>query len=126
VLVGLLVLLNGWGLRNYFEERPPPLDRVAAAIGAGLAPGDGIVFDRDGSARFGIAYYLGAPEVPGLDASRDGDGLIRDEETAARNRRIWVVLPEGATPAVVPGTGWTPALKQSFGAIQLLRFDRQG
>ena len=126
LLVALLVLLNGWGLRNYFGEMPSPLDRVAAAIGAGVAPGDGIVFDRDGSARFGVAYYLGAREIPGLDASRDGDALIRDEETAARNRRNWVVLPQGAPAAVMLGAGWKAAVEERFGSVVLLRFDREG
>ncbi|MCW3476923.1 glycosyltransferase family 39 protein [Limobrevibacterium gyesilva] len=129
--LGVFVLMNLWGLRNYYATSPPPLDAVAGLIGAEAKPGDGIIFSAAASSRFGIAYYLqpAAGRVAGLDASRDGDRLIRTAAAAAGNARNWVVLPEGEAAAVdLAGQpdGWSLGYERHVGSMIVLRYDRRG
>jgi hypothetical protein len=74
-------------------------------------------------------YYLLTTHdgMPGLDRTRDALGLIRTVAAAAAQRRNWMVLPEGETPAVdlaaLPAR-WQPGFRRQLGSLTLLRFDR--
>jgi mannosyltransferase len=132
-VVALLLLGDVWGLRNYFAAPAVPLDRVAAAIGAQLRPGDGVVLSRTQATRWGLAYYLGPPyagKLAGLDVSDPAasDWPIGDAEPALRQPRLWLVLPDGETPAVDPAglAPLTRGFSRHFGGVLVERYDRAG
>lgn len=126
--LALLVLGDLWGLRNGYTATNVPLDRVAAAIGAELRPGDGVVLSQTQATRWGLAYYLGPPydRLPGLQVSDPvaEDWPIRTSEQARRHTRLWLVLPDGEIPALALDTlGMTRTLQQRFGSISVERYD---
>jgi 4-amino-4-deoxy-L-arabinose transferase-like glycosyltransferase len=119
---------NVWGLKNLYQTDTPPLDRIAAIIRANRAPGDEVVLSDAGSGRWGIAYYLGPPygSMPGLSI---GDWDERPAPPASATdgpHRVWVVVPDGETPAIDPATahpGVKPTFSARVGAFQVTRFD---
>jgi uncharacterized membrane protein len=128
-LLGLLLVFNLWGVRNLYEETPPLINEVAAIIARESAPGDGIIFSQEAATRFAVAYYLLGQRdgMPGLDRTRDGDGLIRTPAQAAAQRRNWVVVPQDELPvldlAALPER-WRPGPRQQIGSLLVMRFDR--
>ena len=126
-VLAVLLAANLWGLKNGYEYTPPPIAEAAAIVAAGAQPGDGIVFSAHNAARYGMAYYLrDLPiEIAGLDASRDGTGLIETSATAASNRRNWVVLPADEAPAVDLAAGaWRLAEERVLYQMTVRRYDR--
>jgi 4-amino-4-deoxy-L-arabinose transferase-like glycosyltransferase len=131
--VVLLLLGNLWGLRNAYAEASPPLDQVAGAIRAQLQPGDGLLLSQSAATRWGIAYYLGPPyldRLPGLDvADAPAEGWpIRDLAQTRGLSRLWLVLPDGETPAIEPrilAPAFVRAWQQRFGVVLLERYDRK-
>lgn len=125
----IVVAGNLWGVKNVYQTDTPPLDRVAAVIRPELAPGDGIVLSEAGSARWGIAYYLGPPygALPGLAVRNwDTDQQFHSLHDLAGLRRVWVVVLDGETPAVdldVLRRGMKEALTTRVGAFQIMRFE---
>jgi hypothetical protein len=105
-LVGLILLGDAWGIKNYEQTPNPPLDQVAAVIAAAKRAGDGVVLSTSEATRFGLAYYLGEPyagQLNGLDVRDAVQGApelqakwaIMTPEQANLYRRLWVVLPKG-------------------------------
>jgi uncharacterized membrane protein len=127
----LLLLGNFWGLANYKATPTPPLDRVAALIGADLRPGDGLLLSTTQATRWGLAYYLGPPyagRLDGLDvADVPAEGWpILTPGQARRTTRLWVVLPDGETlpfPPAELAPEMTRALQQRFSAVLVERYD---
>ncbi len=103
-LLGVLLVGDVWGLRNYYESPNQPTAQVAAVIRAGMQPQDGVILSDDAAMRWVLAYYLGRTrrQLVGLDvaAEWDFDRLIRTPAAAFRQRRDWMVLPGGRPPAV--------------------------
>jgi hypothetical protein len=131
--LALLLLGNLWGLANYKATPTPPLDLVAALIGADLRPGDGVLLSTTQATRWGLAYYLGPPyagRLDGLDvADMPAEGWpILTPEQASRVPRLWVVLPAGETlpfpPADLAPT-LLPARLQRVSTVLVERYDRQ-
>jgi 4-amino-4-deoxy-L-arabinose transferase-like glycosyltransferase len=125
----IVLMGNAWGIKNIYQGDTPPLDRVAAIIRANMAPGDGIVLSEAGSGRWGIAYYLGPPfdTLPGLPIQDWGsDELIHSLPQTNGLRRIWVVVPDGETPALdldTLGRSMKPAFTGRVGPFQIKRFE---
>jgi hypothetical protein len=108
-VLAIVIIGNGWGIKNVYQNDTPPLDRIAAVIRANSAPGDGIVLSEGGSGRWGIAYYLGPPydALSGLDVEDWGDGrLIRSASDMSgcigsgssysmEKSRRWIWMPCG-------------------------------
>jgi 4-amino-4-deoxy-L-arabinose transferase-like glycosyltransferase len=131
--VALLLFGNVWGLANYKATSTPPLDRVAALIGADLQPGDGLLLSTSQATRWGLAYYLGPPyagRLEGLDvADVPAEGWpIGTPERALLATRLWVVVPDGEAlpfaPAALAPT-MVLALHQRISAVLVERYDRK-
>jgi hypothetical protein len=122
-VMAIVLIGNVWGVKNVYQTDTPPLDRVASVIRTGMAQGDGIVLSQQASGRWGIAYYLGPPEITlsGLGV-HDTDRLIHSVSDTKDLLRIWVVLLDGETPAIDLGT-W-PAFTQQVGTVRIMRFDQ--
>lgn len=108
-LVRMTVLLgfaafNIWGLYNYYQTSHPAADQVAAELRARAQPGDAIVLSRYADAVSALGYYLRSDpvELAGLDLSRDREGLIRSSDDLKPYKRVWVVVPAEAQPAIDP------------------------
>ena len=104
-LLGMLLLGDIWGLRNYYETPNQPTARVAAVIRQQMQPGDGVILSDNAAMRWTLAYYLGPARqrhLVGLDVSAewDFDRLLRTPTQALRQRRDWVVLP-GQQPSAI-------------------------
>ncbi|MBW4090704.1 MAG: glycosyltransferase family 39 protein [Proteobacteria bacterium] len=103
-LLGVLLLADAWGLRNYFQTPNQPTAQVAAVVRAGMRPGDGVILSDNAAMRWTLGYYLGARrrELVGLDvtAEWDLDRLLRTPASAFGQQRDWVVLP-GHQPSAV-------------------------
>jgi len=104
--LGVILLGDAWGLRNYELTPTPPIAAVARVIRKRMQPGDGVILSDNVAMRWGLAYYLGPKlrhELSGLDVSAewDFDKLIRTPEAALRHRRVWVVLPGANEPSSV-------------------------
>lgn len=131
-VLGMVLLLNVWGLANDYSISTVPLDRVAAVIDAGLEPGDAVILSRTQATRWGLAYYLGpdAARLMGLGVSAagiDDAALIRTPEEALASPRVWVVLPEAENSAVDLGLlqeRMALSFTQRVGPVAIYRFDR--
>lgn len=104
-LLGVLLLGDVWGLRNYYETPNQPTDQVAAVIRRGMQPGDGVILSDNAAMRWTLAYYLGPARrrhLVGLDiaAEWDFDRLLRTPAAAFHQKRDWVVLPGGQPSAI--------------------------
>ncbi len=90
-VLGLILLGEVWGLRNYYLSPSQPIKQVAAIIRQRMQPGDGVILADNTAMRWGLAYYLrheGARMPDGLDVSSEWDfhRLIRSPEAALRAR----------------------------------------
>jgi len=127
-LVSCFVIANAWGLKNYYQTPNPPTDELVATLERNARPGDGIIFSEYTVPRFVVGYYLGAkaPEIRGLDLTRDGSRLIRSLAEAQKNPRNWVILAGDQRSSVdleqLSG-GRPPDFTRDFGAYTLIRFD---
>jgi 4-amino-4-deoxy-L-arabinose transferase-like glycosyltransferase len=128
-VLAIVLLGNAWGVKNVYQSDTPPLDRVAAVIRTNMAPGDGIVLSEAGSARWGIAYYVGPPydALAGLGVlDWDGRGLIRSVSDLKGLRRVWVVVLDGET-AAVDMDAIRRTMKETFtvrvGDFRIMRFE---
>ena len=103
-LLGVILIGDAWGLRNYYLTPNPPINQVAAIIRRQMQPGDGVILAENTAMRWGLAYYLGPRrrQLAGLDVTTewDFDRLLRTPAAALRQARDWVVLP-GHEPAAV-------------------------
>jgi 4-amino-4-deoxy-L-arabinose transferase-like glycosyltransferase len=130
---GLLLLGNLWGQVNYAATPNVPLDRVAALLGGQAQPGDGVLLSTTQATRWDLAYYLGPPYVGRLDGLDVSDipatgWPIATPAQALRERRLWVVLPDGEAPPFPPAAlapAMTPALHERFGNVTVERYDRK-
>jgi len=103
--LGVILIGDAWGLRNYYETPNQPTAAVAAVVARGMQPGDGIILSDNVAMRWALAYYLGPQrrrQLVGLDVSAewDFDRLLRTPPAALRQARDWVALP-GHQPAAV-------------------------
>lgn len=104
-LLGVILIGDAWGLRNYYATPDPPTAAVAAVVARGMQPGDGVILADNTAMRWALAYYLGPQrrrQLVGLDVSAewDFDRLVRTPQAALRQSRDWVVLP-GREPSAV-------------------------
>ena len=131
--IGLLLFGNAWGLRNAYAIQSVPIDRVAAAMAAQLAPGDAVMLSRDLSVRYALAYYLGPPyahRLRGLDVTEKAatGWPIRDAAGLAGVSRLWLVLPDGEEPAIPPAElarDFVLGLHERAGSLLLERYERR-
>lgn len=132
--LGLLLLGDGWGLLHHRAAPHVPLDRVAALIGTQARAGDGILLSSEGAARWGLAYYLGPPyegRLAGLGVAVEAmtGWPIATPAQALRQRRLWVVLPQGETPPFDPATlapSMRLRLRERIGPVLVERYDAGG
>jgi len=131
-LGALLLAGNAWGLKNHWEAANPPLDRVAALIAPDTQPGDGLLLSTTQATRWALAYYLGPPyagRIDGLDVSDiPAEGWpILTQAQALRDKRLWVVLPDGEEPPFPPAS-LAPAMRRTvrerLGNVLVERYDR--
>ncbi len=131
-LGALLLFGNIWGLANYKTQPNVPLDQVAALIGADPRPRDGLLLSTTQATRWALAYYLGPPyagRLDGLDvADIPAEGWpILSAARAGRDRRLWVVVPDGEVLPFPPADlapAMTRALERRFGNVRVERYDQ--
>lgn len=131
-VAGIWLVANLLGLKSMYDEHHVPLDAVTAVIAGDLRQGDGLLLSHFEAARWGVGYYLGPPfahHIDGLDVlSMPATGWpISTPAQALRERRLWVVLPDGETLAFDPATlapSMRPALHRRIGGVLLERYDR--
>jgi hypothetical protein len=132
VALGALLLAgNVWGLKNHWQAANPPLDRVAALIAPDVA-GDGLLLSTTQATRWALAYYVGPPYAGRIDGLDVGDipaagWPILTPMQALRDKRLWVVLPEGeelpfSPAALAPAMQRT--MQQRIGTVLVERYDR--
>jgi hypothetical protein len=131
-LGALLLAGNAWGVANHWASPNVPLDRVAALIAADTSPGDGLLLSTTQAARWGLAYYLGPPYAGRIDGLDVGDipaagWPILTPPQALRDKRLWVVLPDGEALPFPPASlapAMPRALQQRVGNVLVERYDR--
>jgi 4-amino-4-deoxy-L-arabinose transferase-like glycosyltransferase len=132
VALGALLLAgNVWGLKNHWQAANPPLDRVAALIAPDVA-GDGLLLSTTQATRWALAYYVGPPYAGRIDGLDVGDipaagWPILTPMQALRDKRLWVVLPDGeelpfSPAALAPAMQRT--MQQRIGTVLVERYDR--
>ncbi len=127
----VLLAGNGLGLANYYRSPTVPIAQVAAIVGCQIRPGDGVILAKSTAERWGLAYYLGPPfkgRLAGLDVADEWNAdLIVSRDQALRQKRDWVVLPDGEAPAVdlaALKSAMRLRLQQRVGSLLVYRFDR--